>query len=609
MFKIKKPNVTEMFRQLRMEGGVSMRRRFVVYIVSAIVLAVSLIVLLLHVFGILNLTNGRLTDELETKLTVYADEMERDYDKQAAYALSLAEQLAAQVQAYLEQQHLHFADLENNPDAVTQLQVTLYDTLYLHMQLAPSSGAFYILDTTVNSHSETPLYNGIYLKYINLYSESTVNNDFSLYRGSYTTGKYYQVSFHSGWQNEMRTDFFADAAALFPEDVHYRLSPPTAIPDTWETARYLYVPIRDRSGAIIGVCGYEINDLFFQLMHRTNDSERLVYGLLEAREDGYAGQFSSSFCVTAEDRAVQLQADKAGTVWLDFGTERYLGKTKDITLGGDAFLAAVMLPEQQYDRMVAESRMKIGWILLIVVFFSFLCCTWMSRKYVSPIVRKIEQIKENADEGHATGIAEMDDLFDYLAGRDAAYEEQLAELETARRTAEAEANRLKAAYEQAMEEYQLAQSRLKGLSEGRKNEIVLEEYEYFVCNLGTLTPAEYRVYELYLEGKTAKEIIVILGITENTLKYHNRNIYSKLGISSRKQLLRYAALKKQQDEGACDADSQSAKAFYDSTMTCWGMCRRCWMRKAIAVVKSWHGTPEGYPLLKRNYKIDFWEVQ
>jgi DNA-binding CsgD family transcriptional regulator len=28
-----------------------------------------------------------------------------------------------------------------------------------------------------------------------------------------------------------------------------------------------------------------------------------------------------------------------------------------------------------------------------------------------------------------------------------------------------------------------------------------------------------------------------LDITENTLKYHNRNIYGKLGVSSRKQML------------------------------------------------------------------------
>ena len=31
-----------------------------------------------------------------------------------------------------------------------------------------------------------------------------------------------------------------------------------------------------------------------------------------------------------------------------------------------------------------------------------------------------------------------------------------------------------------------------------------------------------------------------LDITENTLKYHNRNIYSKLGVSSRKEMLHIA---------------------------------------------------------------------
>ena len=32
-----------------------------------------------------------------------------------------------------------------------------------------------------------------------------------------------------------------------------------------------------------------------------------------------------------------------------------------------------------------------------------------------------------------------------------------------------------------------------------------------------------------------------LNIKENTLKYHNKNIYGKLGVSSRKQLVSIAA--------------------------------------------------------------------
>ena len=62
--------------------------------------------------------------------------------------------------------------------------------------------------------------------------------------------------------------------------------------------------------------------------------------------------------------------------------------------------------------------------------------------------------------------------------------------------------------------------------------------------LHSLTAKEEEIFNLYLEGKRAKDIIEILEITQNTLKYHNKNIYSKLGVNSRKQLLEYAALMK-----------------------------------------------------------------
>lgn len=66
------------------------------------------------------------------------------------------------------------------------------------------------------------------------------------------------------------------------------------------------------------------------------------------------------------------------------------------------------------------------------------------------------------------------------------------------------------------------------------------QYQFFTEQLPSLTPTEQLVYHLYLEGKTTKEILKELDIKENTLKYHNRNIYSKLGVSSRKQLLQIA---------------------------------------------------------------------
>ncbi|MBQ3530415.1 MAG: hypothetical protein IJA05_00660 [Oscillospiraceae bacterium] len=69
-----------------------------------------------------------------------------------------------------------------------------------------------------------------------------------------------------------------------------------------------------------------------------------------------------------------------------------------------------------------------------------------------------------------------------------------------------------------------------------------ETCEFFAEGFRQLTPAERKIYGLYIEGKTTAEIRENLNITENTLKYHNKNIYNKLGVSSKKELLEVAKM-------------------------------------------------------------------
>ncbi len=61
-------------------------------------------------------------------------------------------------------------------------------------------------------------------------------------------------------------------------------------------------------------------------------------------------------------------------------------------------------------------------------------------------------------------------------------------------------------------------------------------------NLCKLTPREREIFDLYLGGRNGKEIRDVLCISENTLKYHNKHIYETLNVSSRKELLHYAAM-------------------------------------------------------------------
>jgi len=64
-----------------------------------------------------------------------------------------------------------------------------------------------------------------------------------------------------------------------------------------------------------------------------------------------------------------------------------------------------------------------------------------------------------------------------------------------------------------------------------------EQLAAFRAGVDMLTPKEREIYSCYLAGLTTAQIMEQLNIKENTLKFHNKNLYSKLGVSSRKQLL------------------------------------------------------------------------
>ena len=63
-----------------------------------------------------------------------------------------------------------------------------------------------------------------------------------------------------------------------------------------------------------------------------------------------------------------------------------------------------------------------------------------------------------------------------------------------------------------------------------------EATKLFLDGLGSLTPKERELYECYVAGMTTDVIMKKLAIKENTLKFHSKNLYSKLGVKSRKQL-------------------------------------------------------------------------
>ncbi|MBQ4527634.1 MAG: hypothetical protein II998_06150 [Clostridia bacterium] len=83
-------------------------------------------------------------------------------------------------------------------------------------------------------------------------------------------------------------------------------------------------------------------------------------------------------------------------------------------------------------------------------------------------------------------------------------------------------------------------------SESQESEEFTQCCAFLKEHISDLTATERVIYDFYLKGKGTKEIMSELNISENTLKYHNKNIYGKLGVSSRKQLVKYSKALKEE---------------------------------------------------------------
>lgn len=532
------------------KGGVTLRGRFVLYVASGILASVMLLLLLLSLFGILNPADSRIETYLDNQLENHAIQTEHDIDKLAAYSVSFSKQMETVVEEYLTKSRLTFDKLTNNIEALTALQKQSYETVYTNIRVAPCSGAFYMLNTTVNNKEETPYYNGVYIKFANLYADSTINTKVALFRGSSEVARTNNINLSSTWQNEMRTDVFDNIDAFAQKD--YIISGVTTIPDTWERARYIYSPIYGKNNQVIGICGFELSDLYMQLAYDAADSEsgQTVVAFLDKTGEEYKGQFISNRSGYVPPVCETITVKKRGSFHeYRCGIYEYIGKEKELLIDGNTLTIAMMFPEKQYNKIVYKGQVKNIAIFFIIALVAYCVCIWLSKKYIMPIKKGITQLKTNKTEYIPSGIAEIDDLFAFLAEQDRKIEEALAEMENQK-------IRMQNTLEQVNIEHSKAMQEIARLAYSRKTEVDPDDYEQFVSGVKTLTQMERTVFDLYLAGKKVKEIVELLNIKESTVRFHNRNIYSKLGVNSLKQLLLYASVMNHDEKDKKPDDSK-----------------------------------------------------
>lgn len=277
--------------------------------------------------------------------------------------------------------------------------------------------------------------------------------------------------------------------------------------------------------------------------------------------------------------------------------DKYLDK-EDLAVYQPEFLAEgyqdkelLMLPADSYYHLQRQAKIRLLIMLGIILLLSLLSASYFSKKYVDPLVADLQQLQQNPDASPQANVLELNQFFEFLQNHSEQQAEKLRQLQSennqvqkqyglaAMRLQEAQEKQKQTANqyihleeqlaalqneiqqvrlqmeqtqqeklqaqqerEQAQQQLNFAQAALEKAIEKKLESVDPDSCQMFIDNLATLTPKEEDIFNLYVQGCSTKAIISQLGITENTLKYHNKNIYSKLGVKTRKELLQYIEL-------------------------------------------------------------------
>jgi len=518
----------------------SLKRKLFVCMLLLAVLLLALLAAGLILFGQTSSTEDWYYDALTMQMEVFGKDISTHFDHVAASAIALSEEMTGILEDSLAGQALPFSRLTDSPGAIAALQSAMIGPLRQRMLQTDCSGAFVLLNATVNSSLPDASFSrtGLYLQ-TNGYR--LTDPEVLLYRGLTDIARANGIQPHRKWRLEFRTDHFpGDSAPLSGRT--YRISRPITLPGTSDQVLLLTVPLTGADGTDYGLCGYEISASYFMTHHaQPSVLPRLICLLAVGGENQLAtgealhcGGTDGYFCSLTDEYTIR-RTERGFSLFLDDHFS-YIGLTRPIDLESDEeqHLLAVMVPKADYDRAKLVSRLKTALLMLLLLFATVHICRALSRRFLSPLLTALEQIQSDKRQEASSDIPEILDLIAWLDRQDKAHGETITALEKRRQESESENLRL--------------QSELERLAYSRKTEIDPADYTNFLNGLQTLTKTERNLFAHYLSGKSAQEILALTGIKESTLKYHNHNLLGKLGVSSRKQMLRYAEIMLQQGE-------------------------------------------------------------
>lgn len=528
--------ISEYKNELNKNGkpGLSMQLRLFVFLILFLLAIMSGVLIILLLTGALKAGEGEAKTVFENELKHIAEDVYVDFGNISVQGVALSNSLSSSIENKMKDLGINVYNFGDYPQYLERILAEQLDKLTSSLEKTKSSGVFLMLDATVNKNIEDSEYSraGIYIRNMEPNIINGLSSNLRFLHGPMSLALENNIYILPQWKMEFNTKnalFFnsvmntAKNSNLALSRLYYWTDSVNLKDDSTDTMLCI-VPLISKDKTVFGLCGFEVSSMLFKLSYSPNDSKyNYLFCMFSEFEDNEinanAAFFAGSYYYYHSDFGNEPLTINSNPKFLNKykqknSKENYIGLHKIISLypsdsayKNDKRVLSILIPEDNLNSILSKQNNLLIYCFSLLLILSIVTCSFISKKYMRPVVKALDLLKTvNPAEVPKTNIIEIDDLIEFLAEQD----------EIANKIEEEKS------FDFKNQEYS-------------KSTLFME----FIKNIDTLSMAEKAVFNLYLKGHTAKEIADILCLSINTIKTHNKRIYMKLNVSSRKELMVY----------------------------------------------------------------------
>ena len=528
----------------------SMRRRLLLYMGALAALLLFSLFAVLLLLGQLKSPREEMKKSLTFQMEAFRSDVTSLWRNVSVMGVHLSEDMTALIEECVKD----FDALSGSADTLEQLEASMLGSLCQYVQQADCSGGFVLLSVSLNPDAAADSFSGLYVQRSN--AEHTTS-DLLLYRGMADIGRQHRVMPHRKWAQEFcPADFpgLADQleAASAPIERACRTTELLTLPGTTEQAILLSVPMVGADGRVYGLCGFSVNQTYFSAHHAQPSAVSSLACVLSDAAEGLDIQKglltypAGGFCFVPDE----LLAEKSlrGGLSAFVGTElSFVGISEPFTVAaGDEAPhdLTVLIPKSDYDRALLKSRLEAAGVLMLLLFFAVSCCLFYTRRYLRPILRDIERLK---DESGGTQMT-FDEL-QPVSARLRSHEQTITVLETEKLDLQGQVEHMQSQVVDTQEQLDDSLAEIRRLAYLGKKELDPADYQKFLEGYAKLSSKELEICAALAKGLSARQCAEQTGNALSTIDTYRKRVYGKTNIHRVRQLrLCYALMQLEQAE-------------------------------------------------------------